>query len=114
MHNPKTGKPFNPLTRLLIRAAQRYGLVGTDTNAFVHAFNAEDGQTEKALYGVDPWSNEGDIRQLIAMQEKISPADALDVSDFPWDQTEWAPRDWGRPDTDFTPRSAFDNAWQRE
>lgn len=114
MHNPKTGKPFNPLTRLLIRAAQKYGLVGTDTNAFVHAFNAEDGQTEKALYGVDPWSNEGDIRQLIAMQEKIPPADALDVSDFPWDMTEWAPRDWGRPDTDFTPRHAFDNAWQRE
>ena len=112
--NPKTGAPYNPLTQLLIKAAQRYGLVGTDTNSWCHAFNAEDGQTEKALYGVDPWGEGGDLRGALAERFLADPARAFDVNDFPWDMTEWAPIDWGRPDTDFTPRHAFDNAWQRE
>ena len=34
---------FYPLTRMIIVAAQKYGLVGTDTNAWCHAFNGHSG-----------------------------------------------------------------------
>lgn len=101
LYNARTGRPFNPLTRLLIDAAQRYGLVGTDTNAFCHAFNGESGNAEKALTGVDPWAASG---ELYTRLDPGSPSTSGDVSDFPWDLTEWAPVDWGRPDPDFNLR----------
>ncbi|WP_294646820.1 hypothetical protein [uncultured Rothia sp.] len=114
--NPKTGLPYNPLTRLLIVAAKKHGLVGTDTNAFCHAFNFEDGQTEKAFTGVDPW----DIKKTRILADRVSTVEvyggmlnAFSVRDFPWDRTEWAPRDWGRPDVDFTPREGG-AAWRRD
>lgn len=96
--NPRTGLPYNPLTRLLIDAAQRYGLVGTDTNAWCHAFNGESGNLEKAIHGVDPWVGTGELATLL---NPTSPATAFSVGDFPWDLTEWAPVDWGRPNPDF-------------
>lgn len=114
MLNPRTGLPFNPLTRLLIRAAQRYGLVGTDTNAFVHAFNVEDGMTEAAFFGTDPWVDPNGLRRHISEEYLCDPAIAFDVSDFPWDQTEWAPSGWGRPDVDFISGVAEANAWRRD
>lgn len=114
MHNPRTGKPYTPLTRMLIRAAQKYGLVGTDTNAWVHAFNVEDGNTEKAFFGEDPWVDPNGLAAWIADIYKVNPADAFDVSDFPWDQTEWAPVDWGRPDVDFIRRTSDANNWRRD
>lgn len=114
MLNPRTGLPFNPLTRMLIRAAQRYGLVGTDTNAFVHAFNVEDGTTEAAFFGEDPWVSADGLAAHIENEYRVPAAGAFDVSDFPWDQTEWAPRDWGRPDVDFIRGSAVANTWRRD
>lgn len=97
-YNPTTGRPYNPLTRLLIVAAKAYGLCGTDTNAFVHAFNGESGNREKAIRGIDPWASGGELATLL---NPADPSVAFDVSDFPWDQTQWAPFDWGRPDPDF-------------
>lgn len=114
LHNPRTGAPYNPLTQMIILAAQRYGLVGTDTNAWCHAFNTEDGQVEKALFGKDPWGEDGDLRDHIAQEYKCDPAVVFDISDFPWDQTEWAPQDWGRPDVDFVRRTDFVNGWRRD
>ncbi|MDO5053410.1 MAG: hypothetical protein Q4E05_11040 [Pseudoclavibacter sp.] len=99
--DPRTGRPYNPLTRMLIRAGQRYGLVGTDTNAWAHAFNAESGYELAALTGEDPWEDGGLIARTISPED---PERAFDVSDFPWDRTEWAPVDWGRPAVDFSPR----------
>jgi hypothetical protein len=96
--NPSTGLPYNPLTRLLIEAAKTYGLCGTDTNAFVHAFNGESGNREKALYGVDPWAASGELAQILNPSD---PSTAFVVSDFPWNLTQWAPFDWGRPNPDF-------------
>lgn len=95
--DPRTGRPYRPLTRLLIRAAQRYGLVGTDTNTWCHAFNAESGYEAEAVTGTDPWADGGLIARALSPG---SPAEAFDVSDFPWDRTEWAPVDWGRPSPD--------------
>lgn len=100
MHNPRTNRPFNPLTRLLIRAAQKYGLVGTDTNGWCHAFNGHSGVPEMLYMGKtkDPWELGGEVTLSLSPD---NPNQALDVSDFPWDHTQWAPVDWGRPDIDF-------------
>ncbi|MDO5051719.1 MAG: hypothetical protein Q4E05_02365 [Pseudoclavibacter sp.] len=100
-HDPDTGRPYRPLTRLLIRAAQRYGLVGTDTNTWCHAFNAESGQEARALSGTDPWEDGGELARILDPQD---PDRAFDVRDFPWHRTEWAPVDWGRPDPDLNIR----------
>lgn len=97
-YNPRTGFPYNPLTKLLIKAAQEYGFVGTDTNAWCHSFNAESGARDKMLTGVDPWATNGELATHL---HPASPSTAFDVSDFPWDLTEWAPIDWGRPNPDF-------------
>lgn len=95
--NPETGKPYNPLTRLIIRAAKRYGMVSTDKNMFVHAFNGEHGGQWAHLYGEDPWDS-----LLPGLYGGTwSTAGRIDVGDFPWHLTEWAPVDWGRPSPDF-------------
>lgn len=98
MYNPRTKIPYNPLTRLLIDAAKTYGLVGTDTNAWAHAFNAESGAREKLITGTDPWLASGELANILRPE---LPGSAFDVSDFPWDLTEWATFDWGRPNPDF-------------
>lgn len=103
--NPRTGKPYNAMTRkYLIPAAKRYGLVFTDTNAWAHAFNGECGYTEKALYGIDPWSDEGDLKTII---DPLDPPNALSCNDFPWDLVEVAAKDWGRPNPDWILRGNF-------
>jgi hypothetical protein len=96
--DPRTGMPYHSLTKLLIKAAQTYGLCGTDTNAWCHAFNGESGYREKAITGVDPWAGNGELATLL---NPYFPDLALDVSDFPWDRTQWAPFDWERPNPDF-------------
>jgi hypothetical protein len=93
---------YRPFTRVLIAACQTYGGYGADTNDWCHAFNAEPGTLEEHLYGVDPWSPQGDVHARYARacrREGYAESEALDVSDFPWELTEWAPRDWGRPVT---------------
>ena len=98
-YNPSTGQPYNPLTQLLIQGAQDYGLVATDTNAWAHAFNCESGNWEKAVTGTDPWLDNGELFNILRDVRYLT--SQWDISDFPWDQTEWAERDWGRPSPDF-------------
>ena len=114
MHNPRTGRPYNPLTRMLIVAAQKYGLVGTDTNAWCHSFNVEDGTMEQEFFGKDPWVDPEGLQLHLALEHKVHPDVVFDVTDFPWDQTEWAPRDWGRPDVDFVVGALDTNTWRRD
>lgn len=109
MLNPRTGLPYNPLTRLLIDAAKTYGLVGTDTNAWAHAFNAESGNREKMFTGVDPWTASGELATWLRPE---SPSTAFDVSDFPWDLTQWAEFDWGRPNPDHRLRPDEFSIWE--
>ena len=85
-----------------IRAAKKYGLVATDTNAWCHAFNAECGYQEEAMFGTDPWKS-GEMVSILSPDKNYRHR-ALDVSDFPWDKTEWAEVDWGRPAVDFYTR----------
>ena len=91
---------YPPFLRMVIKAIQTYGMLGTDKNLFTHAFNAEPGFAEKEFFGVDPWSQKGDLyvqyQKLNNMENRgnISP---FDMSLFPWDKTIWAPRNWGAP-----------------
>jgi len=92
--------PYPPFLRVILKAIQTYGMVGTDKNLFVHAFNAEPGFAEKEFFGVDPWSAQGDVYNMyqnlnnLESRGSISP---FDLSLFPWDKTIWAPRNWGAP-----------------
>lgn len=94
--------PYPPFVRMVIQAVQTYGMVCTDSNNFVHAFNAEPGFYEEQWLGVDPWSSGGDVQaQYVALNQKegrsiIAP---FSMASFPWDLTEWAPRNWGKPDS---------------
>ena len=108
MNNPKTGRPFNPLTRLMIKACQEYGMVSTDTNAWCHAFNAEHGFLWEAILGEDPWKKGGYLSKILSPYD---PEIAFNISDFPWDLTEWAPVDWGRPSPDFSIRPGGVYPW---
>lgn len=92
--------PYPPFLRMVIRAIQKYGMVSTDSNNFVHAFNAEPGFYEREFLGVDPWSSAGDLAakyRALNIREGRDPDDALSLAAFPWAQTQWAPRHWGAP-----------------
>lgn len=113
MYDPRTGQPYRPFTRVLIEAAKKYGLVGTDTNLWCNAFNAEQGRTFKHQYGVDPWAANGVIHQVYLKGWTGAAHMAMDVNDFPWDRTEWAEHDWGRPDLDYNLRPGQTHPWTR-
>lgn len=92
---------YRPFTRVLIEAVQTYGGYGADSNNWCHAFNAEPGTIEKHAFGKDPWSPAGDVTSRYAracVREGRPAGQALDVSDFPWELTQWAPRNWGAPE----------------
>lgn len=109
--DPRTGRPYKPLTQLLIRAAQRYGLVATDTNAWCHAFKAwSSPETAQRYGGNDPWAPGGLLAQHLLPSD---PSQGLAVDDFPWHLTEWAPVDWGRPSPDFNLRPGEWRPWTR-
>lgn len=76
---------LRPFTLLLAQAAQRYGGMAGDKNLFCHAFNVEHPAREIHQTGRNPWDT--DIRSKYG---------SLDVNDFPWARTEWAPIDWGK------------------
>jgi hypothetical protein len=92
--------PYPPFLRMVIQAIQTYGMVATDTNNFVHAFNAEPGFAEQTWFGVDPWAaNAGDLFQKFSelnRREGRSTTDPFSMAAFPWGLTEWAPRNWGK------------------
>lgn len=93
--------PYPPFLRMVIKAIQQYGMVCTDSNNFVHAFNAEPGFHEQTWLGVDPWSPQGDVYQKFVqmnIDEGRSGTNPFDMSAFPWGLTEWAPRNWGKPE----------------
>jgi hypothetical protein len=79
---------FHPFTKVMIRAAKKYGGFATDKNLFVHAFNVEPGTVTKHWSGVDPWGSGGELDVQY---------EGLDITDFPWALTEWAPNHWGQP-----------------
>lgn len=81
--------PWKPFTKLIMKACQEFGGYAADKNLWCHAFNTEHGAVEKHWRGIDPWSAQGGIPALYG--------GSLSVSDFPWDITEWAPVDWGKP-----------------
>lgn len=96
----KTG-PYPPFVRLVIKAIQTYGMVCTDSNNFVHAFNGEPGFYEKAYLGVDPWTINGDLYKKYSAMNLAEGRDStrpFDMTSFPWQLTQWAPRNWGKPD----------------
>lgn len=98
-HNPRTGAPYPLFCQLVMKAAQQYGLVATDTNLFVHAFNTEQGTTFKHAYGVDPWTTGGVIDEIY--KGPVGDGGGLQgIREFPWHLVEWAPMDWGRPNPD--------------
>lgn len=111
MHNPRTGRPYAPFTRVLIEAAKVYGLLATDTNLWCQAFNAEQGLTWKHVYGEDPWSSNGIISQVYSDPDDPSGIQGLSVADFPWDRTEWSLIDWGRPSPDWNLRPGQPVPW---
>lgn len=112
MFNPRTGRPYKPFTRLLIDAAKTYGMVATDTNLWCHAFNCEQGLTWKQTFGQDPWTP-GGVIDLMYRDPSLNPYGGFEVDDFPWDRTEWAPVDWGRPSPDWNirPGTGSDRPW---
>lgn len=81
-------KGLRPLTLLIAQAAQRHGGFAMDKNLFCHAFNCESGVVEEHFTGVNPWGPKGDLTAKFG---------SFDVNDFPWELTEWAPVNWGRP-----------------
>ncbi len=82
---------LKPMTELIAITVQKYGGFGSDKNLFCHAFNAEPGFVEEHLTGQDPWAKGGDLARKYRLD-----IDNL-LNDFPWELTEWAPLDWGKP-----------------
>ncbi|XAS77108.1 hypothetical protein V3G39_03450 [Dermatophilaceae bacterium Sec6.4] len=80
------GLKLRPFTLLLAQAAQNYGGMAGDKNLFCHAFNVEHPVNAIHNYRQNPWTT--DI---------LSKYGSLDVNDFPWALTQWAPLNWGRP-----------------
>lgn len=101
MYNPRTKLPYAPFTRVLIEAAKRYGLVPTDTNLWVNAFNVEQGRSWQRQYGVDAWAGQGAVGAVYGKKGDPSGHSGLYVGDFPWDRTEWADLNWGQPTPDW-------------
>lgn len=82
---------LRPFTRLIAETVQKWGGFASDRNAFCHAFNCEPGFQEQALTGKDPWVRGGDLFQKYN-------GDLGVINDFPWELTEWAPVNWGKPE----------------
>lgn len=78
---------LKPFTLMLARAAQTYGGFAADKNLFCHAFNAEPSNSYVHATGSDPWQT--------SIPGKFGSTFA-DVNDFPWELTQWAPKDWGK------------------
>ena len=76
---------LHPLARMVARAAQRYGFIVTDKSSAV-AVITESGAAAKASTGVDPW---------LALM--AGTPDYLIMKNFPWDQLQALPRNYGKP-----------------
>ena len=78
---------LRPFTLLVAKAVQKYGGYAADKNLFCHAFTAEHPINEMVQGKPNPWEKGGDI------YEKYN---GIDLNDFPWHLTQWAPVDWGK------------------
>ena len=78
---------LRPFTLLVAKAIQKYGGYAADKNLFCHTFTAEHPINEMAQGKPNPWEKGGDI------YEKYN---GLDLNDFPWHLTQWAPVNWGK------------------
>lgn len=108
LYNPKTGKPYPEFCQVVIQAVKTYGLIFTDTNLWCHAFNCEQGVTFKHFYGVNPWAPKGIIHKNYVGKYG---EDGFTLVDFPWEEMEWAPVDWGRPIPDWNLRPDQTDPW---
>jgi len=78
---------LRPFTLLVAKAVQKYGGYAADKNLFCHTFTAEHPINEMVQGKPNPWERGGDI------YEKYN---GIDLNDFPWHLTQWAPVDWGK------------------
>ncbi len=78
---------LRPFTLLVAKAVQKYGGYAADKNLFCHTFTAEHPINEMVQGKPNPWEKGGDI------YEKYN---GIDLNDFPWHLTQWAPVDWGK------------------
>lgn len=78
---------LRPFTLVVAKAIQKYGGYAADKNLFCHTFTAEHPINEMAQGKPNPWEKGGDI------YEKYK---GLDLNDFPWHLTQWAPVNWGK------------------
>ena len=80
---------LSPMTLMIAKAVQKYGAYAADKNAFCHTFTTEHGIYELAIHGLDPWEHDGEFEKKYGKFP--------DLNDFPWELTQWAPVDWGKP-----------------
>ena len=76
---------LRPFTRIVARAIQRFGGYGADKNLWCFAFNAEHPINETAAGRPNPWAAGGDVATMYG---------GVDLNDFPWNLTQWAPVNW--------------------
>ncbi len=94
---------LSPFTKLLAETVQKWGGFASDKNVFCHAFNCEPGFQEEARTGQDPWREGGDLFKKYKGRLGV-------INDFPWELTEWAPVDWGKPGTEYDYRKTQQQA----
>ena len=80
---------LHPITRMIAKAVQKYGAYAADKNACCHTFTTEHGIYELAIHQLDPWEHDGEFEKKYGKFP--------DLNDFPWELTQWAPVDWGKP-----------------
>lgn len=80
---------MRPLTLMVCKAIQTYGGFPVDKSLTSNVLNFEPGYNELHEKGINPWEPGGDL--YVKFNGDYS------VSDFPWDLTQWAPIDWGKP-----------------
>ncbi|WP_208596872.1 hypothetical protein [Pseudoclavibacter helvolus] len=83
---------LRPFTLMVATAVQKYGGYAADRNLHNHAFNAEHPVNETAQGKKDPWAAGGDIFDKYASGNPGYKS--IDLNDFPWSKTEWAPVNW--------------------
>lgn len=82
---------LRPFTKVVAKAIQRYGGYGADKNLWCFAFNAEHPINEMTAGKPNPWGPQGDITKKYG---------SLDLNDFPWHLTQWAPVNWNAQSPD--------------
>lgn len=82
-------QPYNELLKMVCRAVQTYGATCFDKGGAV-AWTGESSAHEFSTTGVDPW-------QAILADAGGGLAEWQVFNAFPWEQTQWAPVDWGKP-----------------